>query len=107
MKATIFTTGLLFSALLVAGQSQKELPAQNNDKKTDRENWYGYLASKETEKATGLVLNGRKYRVDGFKKLQSVSKENITNLKIVKDSATIRKYFADTSVRFVLVVDTK
>lgn len=107
MKVMVSIIGLLLTYLLGICQSKVENRAQQKDKATERQAWYSQLATKEMEKATGLVLNNCKYRTGGFEKLRNIPQEKINQLNIVKDSAEVRRYFADSTVRFVIVVTTK
>ena len=87
---------------------QKGIPWEYlGDKHSEGQAWNSYLSEKEMEKTTGLILNGHKYNSGRFDTLIAIPSETIKELKIIKDSATVRKYFIDTTIRFVFIVNTK
>lgn len=68
--------------------------------------YYNNIAEREIKTGTGVVLNGKKFITNGLGIIQSIPPNHIKKLEIYRDTADIRKYFSDTTVKVVLIIDT-
>ncbi|WP_143309234.1 hypothetical protein [Chitinophaga vietnamensis] len=69
--------------------------------------WNNYLASEQLKKITGVVINGKKYETDGLDQLKQIPENKISRMTLIKEPDQIKKYFRDTLIKFMFVVETK
>ena len=69
--------------------------------------YYNSLADQEVSNTTGVILDGKKLITNGLGIIKSIPASHMKKLEIYRDTATIRKYFTDSTVKVVLIIDTK